>query len=58
MMTMDSTVIKSTVVDGITVEIRYSDIIDDLYELWVGDTCAYSSKQYSSVLHEYNMEVL
>ena len=55
---MSDTVIKSTVVDGTTVEIRHSDIIDDLYELWIGDTCAYSSMQYSSVLHEYNMEVL
>ena len=58
MITMDSIVIKSTVVDDTTIEIRHSDIIDDLYELWIGDTCAYSSMQYSSVLHEYNMEVL
>ena len=57
MITMNSTVIKSTVVDGTTIEIRYNEIpIVNLYELWIGGTCEYSNAQYSAVLHEYNME--
>ena len=56
---MYSAVIKSTVVNDTTIEIRYNEIpILHLYELWIGDRCEYSHAQYSSVLHEYNMEVL
>ena len=56
---MYSDVIKSTVVDDTTIEIRYNEIpIVNLYELWIGGTCEYSNAQYSAVLHEYNMEVM
>jgi len=54
---MSDTVIKSTVVDGTTIEIRYNDDSDHKYELWIGSSCEYSSTHYSAVLHEYNMEV-